>query len=95
MKCTNLRRLLKDTDIIILDEATSVLDSESEKIIFDKLLRIYKGKIMIFISHRLSTVKNVDEIICMHEGRIVERGNFEHLIAKEGFYWKLFQNQIE
>ena len=50
---------------------------------------------MIFISHRLSTVRNVDEIICIHEGKIIEQGSLEKLIAQKGFYWKLFQNQIE
>lgn len=89
------RALLKETDIIILDEATSGFDSKSEKKVFDELIRIYKGKIMIFISHRLCTIKNVNEIICMHKGRIVERGSYKHLIAKKGFYWQLFQNQIE
>lgn len=89
------RAILKDADVIILDEATSGLDSESEKKVFDELVEVYKGKAMIFISHRLSTVRNVDEIICIHEGKIVEKGNFEELILKKGFYWKLFQNQIE
>ena len=89
------RALLKDADIIILDEATSGLDSDSEKMIFDQLVEIYKEKAMLFISHRISTIKNVDEIICMHEGKIVEKGSFDELMAKKGFYWKLFQNQIE
>ena len=89
------RALLKDSDVIILDEATSGLDSESEKKVFDKLVQIYKNKAMIFISHRLSTVKNVDEIICMYEGRIIERGSYEELIAKKGVYRKLFQHQID
>jgi ABC-type multidrug transport system fused ATPase/permease subunit len=81
--------------VFILDEATSGLDSDSEKMVFDKLVGIYQDKAMIFISHRISTVKNVDEIICMHNGKIVEKGGFEELVAKKGFYWKLFQNQIE
>ena len=81
--------------VFILDEATSGLDSDSEKMVFDKLVGIYQDKAMIFISHRLSTVKNVDEITCMHDGKIVERGSFEELIAQKRFYWKLFQNQIE
>ena len=89
------RALMKEADIIILDEALSGLDSESEKKVFDNLVRIYNGKTMIFISHRLSTIKNVDEIIFMHNGKIVEQGNFNQLIVKKGFYWNLFQNQIE
>jgi len=89
------RAILKNADIIILDEATSGLDSESEKEIFRNLIQLYHDKTMLFISHRLSTIKDVDEIICMHDGRIVEYGSYDVLIAKRGFYWKLFQNQIE
>ena len=94
-RVTIARAILKDADLIILDEATSGLDSDSEKMVFDRLVGIYRDKAMIFISHRISTVKNVDEIICMHNGKIVEKGGFEELITKKGFYWKLFQNQIE
>jgi ABC-type multidrug transport system fused ATPase/permease subunit len=89
------RAILKNADIIILDEATSGLDSESEKEIFGNLIQLYHDKTMLFISHRLSTIKDVDEIICMHDGHIVEYGPYDVLIAKRGFYWKLFQNQIE
>jgi len=89
------RAILKNAEVIILDEATSGLDSDSEKMVFDRLVGIYQDKAMIFISHRISTVKNVDEIICMHDGKIVEKGSFEELIAQKRFYWKLFQNQIE
>ena len=89
------RAILKKADIIILDEATSGLDSESEKHIFSNLIQLFHNKTMLFISHRLSTVRDVDEIICMHEGRIIEKGPHNDLIDKRGFYWKLFQNQIE
>ena len=89
------RAILKKADIIILDEATSGLDSESEKHIFKNLIQLFHNKTMLFISHRLSTVRDVDEIVCMHEGRIIEKGSHNDLIEKKGFYWKLFQNQIE
>ncbi|MFV0591514.1 MAG: ABC transporter ATP-binding protein [Draconibacterium sp.] len=89
------RAILKKADIIILDEATSGLDSESEKHIYSNLIRLFHNKTMLFISHRLSTVRDVDEIICMHEGHIIEKGSHNDLIEKRGFYWKLFQNQIE
>jgi ABC-type multidrug transport system fused ATPase/permease subunit len=89
------RALLKKVDVIILDEATSALDSESEKQIFDKLCTIYKGKIMILVSHRLSAIKEVDEIICMDKGLVIELGSHETLIGVKGFYYSLFKNQIE
>lgn len=89
------RAMLKDFDIIILDEATSGLDSESERKIFENLIELYHDKTMLFISHRLSTIRDVDEIICLHGGKVVENGTYDELISKRGFYWKLFQNQIE
>lgn len=89
------RAILKKADIIILDEATSGLDSESERSIFNNLVKLFNEKTMLFISHRLSTIKDVDEIVCMHNGQIVEQGPHANLINKKGFYWKLFQNQIE
>ncbi len=89
------RALLKNADILIMDEATSALDSESEKKIFDNLQHDYQDKTMIFISHRLSAIKNVDEIICMDNGRVVETGTYKELIARKGYYWKLFKDQVE
>jgi ABC-type multidrug transport system fused ATPase/permease subunit len=89
------RAIIKKADIIILDEATSALDSESEKIIFENLCRLYSDKTMILISHRLSAIKDVDEIICMDKGKVVENGKHEELINKRGFYWALFKEQIE
>ena len=89
------RALLKKADVVILDEATSALDSESEKQIFNNLCTIYKSKIMILVSHRLSAIKEVDEIICLDNGRVVEQGPHEILIEAKGFYYSLFKNQIE
>ncbi|NVO09765.1 MAG: ABC transporter ATP-binding protein [Bacteroidales bacterium] len=89
------RALLKKSDVVILDEATSALDSESEKQIFNNLRDIYKDKTMILVSHRLSAIKEVDEIICMDKGQVVEQGSHEALINTKGFYYSLFKNQIE
>lgn len=89
------RAILKDADVIILDEATSALDSDSEKNILEELCRLYSDKTMIVISHRLSAIRDMDEIVCMDGGRVMESGCHEELICQKGFYWKLFKEQIE
>jgi ABC-type multidrug transport system fused ATPase/permease subunit len=89
------RALLKNADLIILDEATSALDSESENLIFNNLSKHYMDKTIILISHRLSAIKNVDEIICLDKGRVVEKGNHNNLVKIRGTYWELFRKQIE
>jgi ABC-type multidrug transport system fused ATPase/permease subunit len=89
------RALLKKADIVILDEATSALDSDSEKQIFHNLRTIYCQKTIILVSHRLSAIKDVDEIICMDKGQVVEQGPHSILIESKGFYYSLFKNQIE
>ena len=83
------RAILKNPPILILDEATSALDTESEKIVQEALDRLTSSRTTIAIAHRLSTIKNADEICMMHEGRIVERGRHEELLAKDGYYKKL------
>ena len=89
------RGLLKNADIMILDESTSALDSESEYQIFDSISNHFTGKTIILISHRFSTIKKVDEIICLDKGKVVEQGTHDNLIALRGTYWKLFRKQIE
>ena len=83
------RAILKNPDILILDEATSALDTESEKLVQEALDRLTGTRTTIAIAHRLSTIKNADEICVMHEGKIVERGKHEELIALDGYYKKL------
>ena len=87
------RAILKNPPILILDEATASLDTESEKIVQQALDRLMSNRTTIAIAHRLSTVKNADEIIVMDEGRIVERGKHEELIALGGIYTKLYDMQ--
>ncbi len=87
------RAILKNPPILILDEATSALDTESEKIVQEALDRLTSTRTTIAIAHRLSTIKNADEICVMHEGRIVERGKHDELIALDGYYKKLTDMQ--
>ncbi len=87
------RAVYRNSDVIILDEATSHLDSKTEKKIQDGLESLGKDKTMIIIAHRLSTLKNVDRIIVMDKGRIVEEGKFDSLIKKKGLFSQIYNIQ--
>jgi ATP-binding cassette subfamily B protein len=89
------RALAHDPRVLILDEATSSVDTETEQLIQEALKLLMRGRTSIVIAHRLSTVQNVDEILVLHKGRIRERGTHQELLARRGMYWKLYQLQYK
>jgi ATP-binding cassette, subfamily B, multidrug efflux pump len=89
------RALAHDPRVLILDEATSSVDTETEQLIQAALKLLMKGRTSIVIAHRLSTVQNVDEILVLHKGRIRERGTHQELLARRGMYWKLYELQYK
>jgi ATP-binding cassette, subfamily B, bacterial len=89
------RAVYKDPEYIFLDEATNALDANNEKVIMENLNEFFKGRTVIVVAHRLSTVKNADQIIVLDRGKIVETGNHETLTAKKGAYYELVKNQLE
>ncbi|MEM9001858.1 MAG: ATP-binding cassette domain-containing protein, partial [Bacteroidota bacterium] len=89
------RAVYKNPNYLFFDEATSALDANNEKEIMEKLDGFYEGKTVVVVAHRLSTVKNADQIIVLDNGKIIERGNHEQLTAKRGTYYALVKNQLE
>ena len=89
------RAVYKNPDFIFLDEATNALDAKNEKIIVENLNKFYSGKTVVVVAHRLSTVKNADQIIVIDEGKVVESGEHYSLIAQKGKYYNLIHNQLE
>ena len=92
-RITIARAVLKNPPILILDEATSSLDTESERIVQDAINKLMENRTCIVIAHRLSTVQHADEIIVMEKGQIMERGTHHGLIEKDGIYKRLVQMQ--
>lgn len=89
------RAVYKNPDFLFFDEATNALDANNEKIILDKMNVFYKGKTVVIIAHRLSTVQNADNIVVMDKGQIVEEGTHKELTARKGAYYTLVRNQLE
>ena len=89
------RAVYKNPNYIFLDEATNSLDANNERMIVEYLDEFYKGKTVVIVAHRLSTVKNADQIVVLDKGKVVEIGNHEELTAKRGAYYNLVKNQLE
>lgn len=89
------RAVYKNPDFIFLDEATNALDAKNERVIVENLNEFYKGRTVVVVAHRLSTVKNADQIIVLDGGKVVEVGNHISLITKQGTYYNLVKNQLE
>lgn len=89
------RAVYKNPDFIFLDEATNALDAKNERAIVENLDKFYKGRTVVVVAHRLSTVKNADQIIVLDGGKVVETGNHTSLIEKKGAYYNLVKNQLE
>lgn len=89
------RAIYRNPDYVFLDEATNALDTMNERCIISNLNQVFRGKTIVIVAHRLSTVKNADNIVVLEEGRIVEQGNHEFLIRKKGRYFDLIKEQLE
>jgi len=89
------RALAHDPRILVLDEATSSVDTETERLIQDATQKLMAGRTAIVIAHRLSTILNADKIIVIHRGEVRERGTHEQLVAQGGIYYKLYQLQYK
>jgi ATP-binding cassette subfamily B protein len=89
------RAVYKEPDFIFLDEATNALDANNERVIMDNLKQFFQGRTVVVVAHRLSTVKNADQIIVLEKGEIVEQGSHDQLVAQKGVYFALIKNQLE
>ena len=92
---TIARGMMKNAPFLILDEATSNVDTRTEELVQKAMDELTKGRTSFIIAHRLSTIKNADLILVMKDGNIIEQGNHEELIAKNGFYAELYNSQFE
>ena len=89
------RAVLSNASILILDEATSSIDTRTEVLIQNAMLKLMKGKTTFVIAHRLSTIKNADKILALKDGKIIESGTHDELLAKDGFYANLYNSQFK
>ena len=89
------RVIYKDPEYLFFDEATNALDANNEKVIMENLNLVYKGKTVVIVAHRLSTVRNADQIVVLENGELIELGTHEELTAKRGAYYNLVKNQLE
>jgi ATP-binding cassette subfamily B protein len=89
------RTVYKNPDFLFFDEATNALDAKNERIIMENLQEFYKGKTVVVVAHRLSTVQNADNIVVLEKGRIAEQGTHKELVKKQGIYYTLVKNQLE
>ncbi|MDB4539616.1 peptidase domain-containing ABC transporter [Saprospiraceae bacterium] len=89
------RAVYKNPEYLFFDEATNALDTENERIITENLEQFFSGRTVVVVAHRLSTVRNADQIIVLEKGRIIEQGSHEDLIVKKGSYFNLVKNQLE
>ncbi len=92
---TIARAFLADPEILILDEATSSVDTRTEVLVQAAMARLMKGRTAFVIAHRLSTIRNADSILVMNQGQIVEQGSHDELMARRGFYYDLYNSQFE
>jgi bacteriocin-processing peptidase. Cysteine peptidase. MEROPS family C39 len=89
------RAVYKDPEILFFDEATNSLDANNEKVILENLEAFFKGRTVVVVAHRLSTVKHADKIVVLENGVIVEEGNHSQLTTNKGKYYELVKNQLE
>jgi len=89
------RSVYKNPDFLFFDEATNALDANNERVILDNLNEFYKGKTVVIVAHRLSTVQNADKIVVLDKGKVVEEGTHKELTRKRGLYYELVKNQLE
>jgi len=89
-----VRALVYDPEVLVLDEATSSVDTETEQLIQRAMETLLRGRTAIIIAHRLSTIQHADQILVMHRGEIRERGTHQELLARDGLYRKLYELQF-